>query len=87
MANIDYILYLQIHIVKVISREHCKKDKIKSAGKPTKAAKKPEPESDQKQRSKRVTTAEIIDLKTPPDLLPESPKSEVVLPYRLRKRR
>lgn len=85
MTNIDYILYLQIHIVKVISREHCKKDKVKSAGKPSKAAK--VQESDQKQRSKRATTPEIIDLKTPPGLLPESPKSEVVLPYRLRKRR
>lgn len=71
----------------MISRENCKKDKVKSAGKPSKAAKKPKPESDEKQGSKRATTPEIIDLKTPPELLPESPKSEVALPYRLRKRR
>ncbi|KAM5582925.1 putative B3 domain-containing protein [Rosa sericea] len=76
----------KIHIIKVTTQEHCKKDKVKGAGKPSKAAKKPDRDSNQKQRSKRATTPEIIDMKTPPELLPESPKSEAVLPYRLRKR-
>ncbi|KAL6195284.1 hypothetical protein ACLB2K_030904 [Fragaria x ananassa] len=75
----------KIYIVKVTTQEHCKKDKVKSAGKPSKAAKKPDRDSHQKQRSKRATP-EIIDMKTPPELLPESPKSEAVLPYRLRRR-
>ncbi|XP_061999187.1 putative B3 domain-containing protein At5g58280 [Rosa rugosa] len=76
----------KIYIVKVTNQEHCKKDKVKSAGKPSKAAKKPDQDTNKKQRSKKATTAEIINMKTPPELLPESPKSEVVLPYRLRKR-
>ena len=87
-SDIDIIFYLQIYIVKVTAQEHCKKSKVKNAGKLSKAAKKPDRDSNPKQRSKRATTPEVIDMKTPPELLPESPKSEAApaLPYKFRKR-
>ncbi|XP_050370835.1 putative B3 domain-containing protein At5g58280 [Argentina anserina] len=76
----------KIYITKVKTQEHCKKDKVKNAGKPSKAAKKPDRDCKILRRSKRATSPEIIDMKTPPELLPESPKIEAAVPYKLRRR-